>query len=70
MMEPYFVPDDLIKPPPPDHLEQALYMKHLDIRGRWVQPPMRYDKWEGGNLILEYLITAQGLQVCLNSLSI
>ena len=62
-MEPYFVPDELIRTPPRDHLEQALYMKHLDIRGKLVQSPMRYDKVEGGNLILEYLISADGPQV-------
>ena len=62
-MEPYVVPDELIKPPPRGHLERALYLKHVDISGRLVKPPMRYDKVEGGNLILEYLISAHGPQV-------
>lgn len=57
------VPDEFIKTPPKDHLIQALYVKHVEIRGRWVQGPMRYDKVEGGNLILDYLISAKGPQV-------
>ena len=65
-MDPYMVPDEFIKTPPKDHLIQALYVKHVEIRGRWVQGPMRYDKVEGGNLILDYLISAKGPQVRLN----
>ena len=60
------VPDEFIKIPPKDHLIQTLYVKHVEIRGRWVQQPMRYDKVEGGNLILDYLISAKGPQVRLN----
>ena len=63
MMEPYFVPDEFIRTPPRGHLEQALYVKHIDIRGILVQPTMRYDKVECGNLILEYLMSAHGPQV-------
>lgn len=62
-MEPYLVPDEFIRTPPRGHLEQALYVKHIDIRGKLVQPPMRYDKVDGGNLILEYLMSAHGPQV-------
>lgn len=65
-MDLYMVPDEFIKTPPKDHLMQALYVKHVEIRGRWVQGPMRYDKVEGGNLILDYLISAKGPQVRLN----
>lgn len=54
------VPDEFIKTPPKDHLIQALYVKHVEIRGRWVQGPMRYDEVKGGNLILDYLISAKG----------
>lgn len=67
MMEPYVVPEELIRPPPHDHLAKALYIKHLDIRKRRVQPPMRYDKVDGGNLMLEYLMSAYGPQVWLFS---
>ena len=62
-MEPYMVPDEFIKTPPRDHLGRALYVKHVDIRGKRVQPPMRYDKVEGGNLMLDYLVSADGPQV-------
>ena len=62
-MEPYFVPDEFLHPPPPGHLERALYLKHIDIRGRLVQPPIRYDRVEGGCLFLEYLISTAGQQV-------
>ena len=61
-MEPYFVPDEFLHPPP-RHLESALYLKHIDIRGRLVQPPIRYDRVEGGCLFLEYLISTEGQQV-------
>lgn len=57
------VPDEFIKAPPRDHLGNAMYVKHINIRGRWVQPPLRYDKVEGGNLMLEYLVSANGPQV-------
>ena len=62
-MDPYCIPDEIIKPPPADHLQKAMYVKHFDIHGRLVRPPMRYDKVEGGNLLLEYLMSAQGPQV-------
>ena len=61
-MNPYHIPDDLILPPPVGHLERALYVKHLDIYGRLVRPPMRYNRVEGGNLFLEYLMSAHGQQ--------
>ena len=62
-MDPYCIPDEIIKPPPPDHLQKAMYVKHFDIHGRLVRPPMKYNKVEGGNLLLEYLMSAQGPQV-------
>lgn len=62
-MEPYFIPDEFIRPPPAGHLERALYMKHVDIHGRLVRPPMKYNKVEGGNLLLEYLTSERGQQV-------
>ena len=62
-MGPYFVPDEFLHPPPPGHLERVLYLKHIDIRGRLVQPPIRYDRVEGGCLFLEYLISTEGQQV-------
>ena len=62
-MGPYFVPDEFLHPPPPGHLERVLYLKHIDIRGRRVQPPIRYDRVEGGCLFLEYLISTDGPQV-------
>lgn len=61
-MDPYYIPDDIILPPPVGHLERALYVKHVDIYGRMVRPPMRYNKVEGGNLFLEYLMSAHGQQ--------
>ena len=57
------MPDEFLHPPPPGHLERALYLKHIDIRGRRVQPPIRYDRVEGGCLFLEYLISTDGPQV-------
>ena len=60
-MEP--VPDEFLHAPPPGHLERALYLKHIDIRGRRVQPPIRYDKVGGACLFLEYLISTEGPQV-------
>lgn len=57
------MPDEFLHPPPPGHLERALYLKHIDIRGRLVQPPIRYDRVEGGCLFLEYLISTEGPQV-------
>lgn len=57
------MPDEFLHPPPPGHLERALYLKHIDIRGRLVQPPIRYDRVEGGCLFLEYLISTDGPQV-------
>lgn len=62
-MEPYFVPDEFLHPPPRGHLERVLYLKHIDIRGRRVQPPIRYDRVDGGCLFLEYLISTDGPQV-------
>ena len=61
-MDPYYIPDEFITPPPAGHLEKALYVKHVDIRGRLVRPPMKYNKVEGGNLFMEYLISARGQQ--------
>jgi len=57
------VPDEFIKTPPKDHLIQALYVKHVEIRGKRVQGPMRYDEVKGGNLILDYLISAKGPRI-------
>lgn len=62
MTNPYEIPDQFIKPPPVGHLERALYVKHFDIQGRLVRPPMKYDKVEGGNLFLEYLMSAHDQQ--------
>lgn len=61
-MDPYYIPDEFILPPPAGHLERALYVKHVDIHGRLVRPPMKYNKMEGGNLFMEYLISAHGQQ--------
>ena len=62
VMNPYEIPDEFIITPPPGHLERALYVKHVDIHGRLVRPPMKYNKVEGGNLFLEYLMSAHGQQ--------
>ena len=59
---PYEIPDEFIITPPAGHLERALYVKHVDIHGRRVRPPLKYNKVEGGNLFLEYLISANGQQ--------
>ena len=62
VMNPYEIPDKFIITPPPDHLEQALYVKHVDIHGRLVRPPLKYNKVDGGTLFLEYLMSAHGQQ--------
>ena len=62
-MDPYYIPDEIIEPPPPDHLQKAMYVKHFDIHGRLVRPPMKYNKVDGCNLFLEYIISEQGPQV-------
>ena len=62
MINPYEILDEFIRPPPAGHLERALYVKHVDIHGRLVRPPMKYNKVEGGNLFLEYLMSAHGQQ--------
>lgn len=62
-MDPYGIPDDMITIPPKDHLQTVKYVKHFDIQGNRVRPPMKYNKMEGGNLFLEYLMSVQGPQV-------
>lgn len=62
VMNLYEIPDEFVRPPPAGHLERALYVKHVDIHGRLVRPPMKYNKVEGGNLFLEYLMSAHGQQ--------
>ncbi|XP_032240569.2 probable RNA-dependent RNA polymerase 1 isoform X2 [Nematostella vectensis] len=59
----YIIPHEFIQAPPADHLTTTLYVKHVNIHGKWVQPPILYNKLEGGNLFIEYLITTHGHQV-------
>ena len=61
-MEPYCIPPEMITTPPEDHLKKAIYVKHFNIHGGRVRPPMRYNKVGGGNLFLEYLMSVQGPQ--------